>query len=1507
MQAEAVTAINFDARPAIAGAAQVEAAGERIIRTEQGIVTATERVLKAQADTAAAYARLERQLDPLARQQQALERGMNLVNRQLDLGRITGDRHAQMLGLLNQRYGQVKAAADAMVPAITRVAAANDVAAKSSGRFGAAIQQVGYQATDVATQVLAGGDAFKAFAMQAGQLLGFFGPGGVVAGAALTIGAVVWQVLSLKDSTREAAEAAKLHSTAVEKSNELLMTSKELARQAAERKRDEAIEAVKLAQSLEILRLARLKEALAANEAEAARMRDEQRLLPGTATMNFRGDVLTRLQKEIEDVNRSIADMATRLGKLNNGSDVMSLPGFAKETDEATAAQDRLRRAIQLVKFAVQDAERYLQPYEEAMKRMESAAKGGRDPYAEFLETIKQLNADLAVLTRDGLNPRAWELYAAAVAKANFELQKNTVIADADTRFDAAKRAIMLDIADFEDFVKGPLAQEAKRFSQLAQEAIVSGSLDASSILRAGVAAGMGEALEDFYKDFRTQMEDLIPGIGKSFAEALASNAVANIIGNLMGRSEAQNRNAQIGGAVGATAGHFLPGGSKVWSFIGNIVGGLFGPGKSDATAGADIYARTDQVVNFDTSPSKQDAGNMSARDALSDSVLRYTALLESIGGQLARQVSLEVGSRDGNRWRVYGQDGALASSGVTAVGDIQGTLSQVLAAITNTLTGVPDEIASRLRQVDFSDLARAEADVNFILTYKDALSALNGTLEGGSDAVKAARDGVRAQIEYVRDFGDQARRLGYDVDQTSAALRVHVERFAGLRDAAPVLTEVETRVQALRAGFEDLAPLLIQVGYGAEEAASALAAAEQKQMAALRADVSRRQDAAYNDLIGNGYINDIRDLIGQRDTDIRDALAVGLSDAGALRNFNAALAGVLTTDLRADQLQEAIRLFGDIPGVTEAANAALADLGDGVRDVAAAARSAADIAMERDGLERRLLELQGDTAELRRRERLALDDSNRALYDQIKTLEDQRDAAAEAARALDEAAQAMERIRGQGASIRGWIDQARSGGIDGFLSPQQQLANASADFYKQLALAAANDNDALSSITGYADRYAKAQQAVAGSGGQTQSVIAGILGSLEALPAVKSFDAQQIDLLTEIAANTDVAAKRLLAADLNGDTRITWPEFTAWAGQNVTDTRRIAQILGVQSNSLEDIFKAIDLNGDGVIDAVERSRLGVAEAIYGLPTKTATQIGLALSPYFATLDRNLDGLLTPDEFRGGLVGLASDANITAWFKELDANGDGVLSATELTRRAVIDLGTGAGEGSLLAIGRLIYGGNVDRLNLVHATNLGLVTLGALIDASNTYLMAIRDKSWAVTVAGGGASAPSLPPAQIAYNGGYDAERDARYLAANSDVVPYVLRGTFGTGYDHYSLYGRMEGRSYAVGTDFHPGGPALVHANELLIPSMPRGTQVLTARQTAELLRPVNVNVRSGGSNDNAAALREVAASVRRLEQKILDIARAQASQQDGEMSGQTKILSVIARNTTPRRVMME
>jgi hypothetical protein len=82
--------------------------------------------------------------------------------------------------------------------------------------------------------------------------------------------------------------------------------------------------------------------------------------------------------------------------------------------------------------------------------------------------------------------------------------------------------------------------------------------------------------------------------------------------------------------------------------------------------------------------------------------------------------------------------------------------------------------------------------------------------------------------------------------------------------------------------------------------------------------------------------------------------------------------------------------------------------------DTTAVDREAARIAAERYQIETQLLQLQGDTAELRRRELATLDESNRALMESVYARQDEIAAAEEAARAAAEAAAQTARVAGE-------------------------------------------------------------------------------------------------------------------------------------------------------------------------------------------------------------------------------------------------------------------------------------------------------------------------------------------------------------------------------------------------------------------------------------------------------------------------------------------------------------
>jgi predicted nucleic acid-binding Zn-ribbon protein len=105
---------------------------------------------------------------------------------------------------------QAAAAMDKLSTANTQAAAASTAASAGASKVGQVAASAGYQVQDFATQVSMGTSAFTAFAQQAPQFLGVFGPGGALAGALVAVGAIATKVfLDMASNAEAAGEAAQ--------------------------------------------------------------------------------------------------------------------------------------------------------------------------------------------------------------------------------------------------------------------------------------------------------------------------------------------------------------------------------------------------------------------------------------------------------------------------------------------------------------------------------------------------------------------------------------------------------------------------------------------------------------------------------------------------------------------------------------------------------------------------------------------------------------------------------------------------------------------------------------------------------------------------------------------------------------------------------------------------------------------------------------------------------------------------------------------------------------------------------------------------------------------------------------------------------------------------------------------------------------------------------------------------------------------------------------------------
>jgi hypothetical protein len=191
----------------------------------------------------------------------------------------------------------------------------------------------------------------------------------------------------------------------------------------------------------------------------------------------------------------------------------------------------------------------------------------------------------------------------------------------------------------------------------------------------------------------------------------------------------------------------------------------------------------------------------------------------------------------------------------------------------------------------------------------------------------------------------------------------------------------------------------------------------------------------------------------------------------------------------------------------------------------AAAAQAVQRIASERTSLESQLLQAQGNTAEIRRRERNALDESNRALYDQVKALED-------AKTAQEKYNDAMANIASERASLEIQLLQARGETAEIRRRERAALSESNRALYDQIKAI----EDAKAAQEAYTQALSAAQSALSAAMDRVQSAQSavdavrerGTSAYLAALAEVASIQEQIADQARQTAATYRDLAKQL-------------------------------------------------------------------------------------------------------------------------------------------------------------------------------------------------------------------------------------------------------------------------------------------------------------------------------------------------------------------------------------------
>lgn len=398
---------------------------------------------------------------------------------------------------------------------------------------------------------------------------------------------------------------------------------------------------------------------------------------------------------------------------------------------------------------------------------------------------------------------------------------------------------------------------------------------------------------------------------------------------------------SSVGGGLGATAGMVLGGpiGAVAGSLIGGGLGSLFGDSGPPKT-------RHGQRTTIDYAGGAYGISAIDDRQAAGSEQAALAAAQSAVSA--ANDLFARIGVNAGiesfyavMESSVLGDRNGVASGGMLRIGD---QLRQIGVAQASDMTfgGFGGWSSEDM-------LSRLQTDIT--LTTLEAFQALG-------DQLPSVLSNMLAGI----DFRNIDAVTAQDIATRFAAVADGATQFLAAIEAMPF--------EQLRGLSFDAAAGLVQLAGGVE----GLLSAQQTYYQAYYSEAERHGIAVNNltsALAAAGVV--MPELTGSTDQ--------------MLASYRAIVeAQDLNTEAGRQVYVALMQASGAFAEVAQYAGQAAAEVGN-------AGRTLADIARERLGLEGQLLQLQGNTAEIRRRELEALDESNHALQRYIWSLQDQQSA----------------------------------------------------------------------------------------------------------------------------------------------------------------------------------------------------------------------------------------------------------------------------------------------------------------------------------------------------------------------------------------------------------------------------------------------------------------------------------------------------------------------------------
>lgn len=304
-------------------------------------------------------------------------------------------------------------------------------------------------------------------------------------------------------------------------------------------------------------------------------------------------------------------------------------------------------------------------------------------------------------------------------------------------------------------------------------------------------------------------------------------------------------------------------------------------------------------------------------------------------------------------------------------------------------------------------------------------VTALAATVDGGkaavalSDAFGGVANLSQAASGYFDAYFTEAEKSAKATQQVTDALASvglampdSREAFRGIVEGLDLTTESGRQqfvaMMNVADAFATLNPILEDTKKFAENAAAALGKLADDR-SSLEAQLLR---AGGNE--AGARAQERAQFLGALDVteEQRNAIAAAYDYNEALRDQIAALDRAKAVEQERTGLErQLLEVQGDTAAVRQIERDALDETNRLLYDRITALQDEKAVMAERQGLQRQLLEVQGDTAALLALERETLDDSNKALFDRIQAVKAEKVASEEAKRAADIAAQAMGRM----------------------------------------------------------------------------------------------------------------------------------------------------------------------------------------------------------------------------------------------------------------------------------------------------------------------------------------------------------------------------------------------------------------------------------------------------------------------------------------------------------------